>query len=143
MKIAVGSDHGGLKLKTEIRDHLIKNGYEVIDVGTNTTESVNYPVYGEKVGRLVASKECDYGVVVCSSGEGIMMAANKVKGIRCGIAYNDEVARLMRLHNDANVIAFGQKFISTSDALFRLDIFLNTEFEGGRHQARIDLVNKI
>lgn len=143
MKIAVGSDHGGYNLKTEIVNYLTKNGYEVIDVGTNNTESVDYPIYGEKVAKLVSTKECEYGVVICTSGEGIMISANKVAGVRCGIAYNDEVTRLMRLHNDANVIAFGQKFTSTSDALFRLDIFLNTQFEGGRHQRRVELIDKI
>ena len=143
MKIAIGSDHGGYNLKTEIVNYLSRTGHEVIDVGTNSAgESCDYPIYGKKVGELVSSKEADYGVVVCTSGEGIMMAANKVKGVRAGLAYNDDVARLMRQHNDANVIAFGAKYTSTSDALFRLDIFLNAEFEGGRHQRRVELIEK-
>ena len=142
MKIAVGSDHGGLELKNAIKEHLEKQGHEVIDVGTYTSESCHYPVYGRAVAEKVASKEADYGVVCCTSGEGIMMTANKVKGVRAGLAYNDEVARLMRQHNNANVIAFGQKFMETDDCLRRLDIFLSTEFEGGRHQTRVEMIEK-
>ena len=143
MRIAVGSDHGGLEYKDAIKEHLEKLGHEVKDVGTYTKDSCHYPVYGEAVARKVANKECDFGVVVCTSGEGIAIAANKVPGVRCGIAYNDDVARLMRQHNDANVIAFGQKFMKLNDVLRRVDIFLSTEFEGGRHQTRVDLINNI
>lgn len=141
MKIAVGSDHGGLELKNAIKEHLENLGHEVIDVGTYTKDSCHYPIFGKAVANKVASKECEYGVVVCTSGEGISMAANKVKGVRCGIAYNDEVARLMRQHNNANVIAFGQKYTTTEEGLRRVDIFLNTEFEGGRHQTRVDMLD--
>ena len=143
MKIAVGSDHGGLTYKNEIKKHLESLGHEVIDCGTYTEESCHYPVYGEAVARKVANKEANYGVVVCTSGEGISMAANKVPGVRCGIAYNDEVAKLMRQHNNANVISFGQKFMELDDVLRRVDIFLNTEFEGGRHQTRVEMIDKI
>lgn len=143
MKIAVGSDHGGLEYKNAIKEHLEKQGHEVIDVGTYTKDSCHYPIYGAEVARKVASKECNFGVVVCTSGEGISMAANKIKGVRCGIAYNDEVARLMRQHNDANVISFGQKFMELDDVLRRVDIFLSTEFEGGRHQTRVDLISEL
>ena len=143
MRIAVGSDHGGLEYKNAIKEHLEQQGYKVEDVGTYSKDSCHYPVYGEAVARKVASKECDYGVVVCTSGEGIAISANKVKGVRCGIAYNDEVAALMRQHNNANVIAFGQKFMELNDVLRRVDIFLNTEFEGGRHQTRVDLIENI
>ena len=143
MKIAVGCDHGGLDYKNAIKDYLEKQGHEVIDVGTYTLDSCHYPIYGEAVARKVASGECDYGVVVCTSGEGISMAANKVKGVRCGIAYNDEVARLMREHNNANVISFGQKFMALEDVLRRVDIFLNTEFAGGRHATRVEMIESI
>ena len=143
MKIAVGSDHGGLEYKNAIKEHLEKQGHEVIDVGTYTKDSCHYPIYGAEVARKVASKECNFGVVVCTSGEGISMAANKIKGVRCGIAYNDEVARLMRQHNDANVISFGQKFMELDDVLRRVDIFVSTEFEGGRHQTRVDLISEL
>ena len=143
MKIAVGSDHGGLEYKNAIAEHLKAEGHEVIDVGTYSKDSCHYPLFGAEVARKVASKECDYGVVVCTSGEGISMAANKIKGIRCGISYNDDVARLMRQHNDANVIAFGQAFMKLEDVLRQVDIFLSTEFEGGRHQTRVDLISEI
>lgn len=143
MKIAVGSDHGGLEYKNAIAEHLKELGHEVIDVGTYSLDSCHYPLYGAEVARKVASKECQFGVVVCTSGEGISMAANKIKGVRCGIAYNDEVARLMRQHNDANVISFGQKFMALEDVLRRVDIFLNTEFEGGRHLTRVEMINDL
>lgn len=142
-RIAVGCDHGGLEYKEAIKKHLIEKGYEVIDVGTNSLESCHYPIFGAEVGRKVASGECQFGVVVCTSGEGISIAANKIKGVRCGIAYNDDVARLMRQHNNANVIGFGQKFMALEDVLRRVDIFLNTEFEGGRHQTRVDLISEL
>lgn len=143
MKIAIGSDHGGFEYKSRLIKDLSAEGHVVIDCGTNSTESCHYPIYGEKVGKCVAAKDCDFGIVICTSGEGIAIAANKVKGVRCGIAYNDEVAALMRKHNDANVIAFGQKFMTYEDVKRRVDIFLNTEFEGGRHQIRVDLINEI
>ena len=143
MRIAVGSDHGGLEYKNAIKEHLEKQGYQVTDVGTYSKDSCHYPLFGAEVARKVASKECDYGVVVCTSGEGISMAANKIKGVRCGIAYNDDVARLMRQHNNANVISFGQAFMSLEDVLRRVDIFLSTEFEGGRHQTRVDLISEL
>ena len=143
MKIAIGSDHGGLEYKNAIKEHLEAKGYKVIDVGTNSKDSCHYPIFGVEVAKKVSSKECEYGVVVCTSGEGISIAANKIKGVRCGIAYNDDVARLMRQHNDANVISFGQAFMSLEDVLRRVDIFLNTEFEGGRHQTRVELINNL
>ncbi len=143
LKIAIGSDHGGLEYKNAIKDHLENKGYKVVDVGTYTKDSCHYPLFGAEVARKVASKECDYGVVVCTSGEGISIAANKIKGVRCGIAYNDDVARLMRQHNNANVISFGQAFMSLEEVLRRVDIFLNTPFEGGRHQIRTDLIDDL
>ena len=143
LKIVIGSDHGGLEYKNAIKDHLENKGYKVVDVGTYTKDSCHYPLFGAEVARKVASKECDFGVVVCTSGEGISMAANKIKGVRCGIAYNDDVARLMRQHNNANVISFGQAFMNLEDVLRRVDIFLNTPFEGGRHQIRVDLINDL
>ncbi len=143
MRIAIGSDHGGFEAKEKVVAYLKNKGHEVIDVGTHSLDSCHYPIYGEKVARLVASKECEYGVVICTSGEGIMMAANKVPGVRCGLAYNDEVAALMRQHNNANVISFGAKFMAVPDIIRRIDIFLETKFEGGRHQTRVDLIDNI
>lgn len=143
MKISIGCDHGGYQQKLAVIKYLKEEGYEVIDVGTNSEESCHYPIYGEAAARLVASHECDFGIVICTSGEGIMMAANKVPGIRCGLGYNDDVSRLMRQHNDANMIAFGAKFMSNEEVINRIKIFLNTKFEGGRHALRVDLINKI
>ena len=143
MKIAIGSDHGGFLQKEEVIKHLKDNGYEVVDVGTNSLDSCHYPIFGAEVGKLVASKKCDFGIVICTSGEGIAIAANKIKGIRCGIAYNDEVAKLMRQHNDANVISFGAKFMETKDVIRRVDIFLTTPFEGGRHQDRVKIISNL
>ena len=138
MKIAIGSDHAGYQRKEEVKEYLISLGYEVNDVGTYSLDSCDYPIFGLECAKAVENKEADYGVLVCSSGEGIMMAANKVKGIRCGLAYNDDVARLMRQHNNANMIAFGASFMTKEEILKRVDIFLNTEFEGGRHERRVN-----
>lgn len=143
LKISIGSDHGGLDYKDEIVKHLKEKGYEVTDVGTHTNESCHYPQYAEAAAHLVASRACEYGIVLCTSGEGVVIAANKVKGIRCGVGYSDEVTRLMRQHNDCNMIAFGQKFMALEDVLRRVDIFLNTPFEGGRHSYRVDMIKEI
>lgn len=143
MKISIGCDHGGYQQKLAVIKFLKEQGYEVKDVGTNSEESCHYPTYGEAAARLVASHECDFGIVICTSGEGIMMAANKVPGVRCGLGYNDEVSRLMRQHNDANMIAFGAKFMTNEEVINRIKIFLNTNFEGGRHALRVDLISKI
>ena len=139
LKISLGSDHGGFAYKEAIKKHL-EGKYEIIDVGTFSEESCNYPEFGIKAAKLVSSGECAYGIVVCTSGEGIMMSANKVKGIRCGVGYNDDVSMYMRLHNNANMIAFGQKFMELEDVLRRVDIFLSTEFEGGRHATRVQMI---
>ena len=137
MKISIGSDHAGFAYKEEIKKSLEKKGHEVVDVGTYSLDSCDYPLFGRPAAELVAKKEVDYGIVVCSSGEGIMMTANKVKGVRCGLAYNDDVARLIRQHNNANMIGFGANFMKLEDVLRRIDIFLSTEFEGGRHERRV------
>ena len=142
MRIAIGSDHAGFLAKEEVAKFLKQEGYEVEDVGTYSKDSCDYPIFGRKVGELVASKNCEFGVVICSSGEGIMMAANKVKGIRCGIAYNDQTAELLRQHNDANVISFGANFMDIEDIKRRLEIFLNTDFLGERHLRRVNLIEE-
>ena len=142
MRIAIGSDHAGFLAKEEVVKFLKQEGYEVEDVGTYSKDSCDYPIFGRKVGELVASKNCEFGVVICSSGEGIMMAANKVKGIRCGIAYNDQTAELLRQHNDANVISFGANFMDIEDIKRRLLIFLNTNFLGERHLRRVNLIEE-
>ena len=139
LRISIGSDHGGLDYKEAIKEHL-KGKYEVIDVGTHSKDSCHYPEFGIAAAELVGQGKCDFGIVVCTSGEGIMMSANKVKGVRCAMGYNDDVSRLSRQHNNANMIAFGQKFMDLDDVLRRVDIFLNTEFEGGRHQTRVQMI---
>ena len=143
MRIAIGSDHGGFNQKQEVIKHLQELGHEVKDVGTYSLDSCHYPIFGAEVGKLVASHQCDFGIVICTSGEGICIAANKIKGIRCGIGYNDEVSKLMRQHNDANVISFGAKFMDTKDVIRRVDIFLSTEFEGGRHADRVKIISNL
>lgn len=137
MKISLGSDHGGFELKEAIKAHLLKEGYEVEDCGTYGKESVDYPLFAKKAADLVASKQVDFGVLVCTTGIGISIAANKVKGIRCGLGYSDNVACKMREHNDCNMIAFGQAEISEEDAIRRVDIFLKTAFLGDRHARRV------
>ena len=137
MKISLGSDHAGYAVKEEIKKYLTSKGYEVLDVGTNSTESCDYPIFAKAAAKLVSEGTAKYGVLVCSSGEGIMMTANKVKGVRCGLAYNDDVARLIRQHNNANMIAFGANFMKLEDIIKRIDICLSTDFEGGRHERRV------
>lgn len=137
MKLSIGSDHAGYNYKQEIIKYLEAKGHKVIDCGTNSLESCDYPIFGKAAAEKVASGEVEFGILVCSSGEGIMMAANKVKGVRAGLAYNDDVARLIRQHNNANMIAFGASFMDLKDVLRRIDIFLATEFEGGRHARRV------
>ena len=143
MKIAIGNDRNGIGYKNKLTEHLQALGHEVINCGTDEDFPADYPVHGEKVGRLVASGACDRGIVICATGIGICISADKIKGVRAGMAYADDVARLMRVHNDANVIAFGAKFMSDEDVKRRIDIFLSTEFEGGRHQTRVDLIKEI
>ena len=138
MKISIGCDHAGYKYKEEIKKYLEAKGHQVKDCGTNSLDSCDYPIFGRAAAEAVAKGEVDFGIVVCSSGEGIMMTANKVKGIRCGLAYNDDVARLIRQHNNANMIGFGANFMSLEDVLRRIDIFLATPFEGGRHERRVN-----
>jgi ribose 5-phosphate isomerase B len=137
MRVSLAADHAGYECKDRIKEHLLKEGHEVIDEGTNSPDSADYPVYAEKACRDVVEGRADFAILVCGSGEGMCIAANKVKGIRCGIGYNDEVSELSRRHNDANAIAFGARFMDTEDVMRRVDIFLKTPFEGGRHERRV------
>jgi len=143
MKVAIGSDHAGFELKEAIRKHLLEKGYEVLDEGTKSLDSVDYPVYGEKVGRAIIKGEAELGVVVCGSGEGICIAANKVKGIRCGIGYNFETSGLLRQHNNANVISFAGRFMTPEEVFPRVDKFLTTPYEGGRHERRVSEIRDL
>jgi len=141
--IALGSDHAGLELKREIMKHLDELSLEYKDYGTYTSESCDYPVYGEAVGRAVASGECERGILVCGTGIGISLAANKVKGVRAAVCSDTFSAEMSRAHNDANIIAVGARVVGTGLALKIIDAFLNTPFEGGRHQRRVDLMMDI
>ena len=143
MNIAIGSDHGGYDLKEQLKYYLTKNGYEVIDVGTYSKDSCNYPEYAIKCARQVSEGVCRFGIVVCTTGEGVTMAANKVKGVRAGLAYNVDVSRLMREHNDANVMTLGAKFTTFKEASERLDAFLNAKFLEGRHAVRVQMINNL
>jgi ribose 5-phosphate isomerase B len=138
MKIAIGSDHGGFELKEKVIKFLIGNGYEILDLGCNSMDSVDYPKYGRLVGEAVVEKKADRGIVICGTGIGISIAANKVKGVRAALCTNTTMARLTREHNDANVLSMGARMVGDILALEMVDIFLTTEFEGGRHQKRID-----
>ena len=143
MKIAMGNDHSAVEMKNIIKEHLISRGYEVMDLGTNSEESCDYPVYGEKVGRAVASGEADLGITICGTGVGISLAANKVKGIRACVCSEPYTAKLSRMHNNSNVLAFGARVVGSELAKMIVDEWLAAEFEGGRHQRRVDLIMAI
>ena len=143
MKIAIGNDHAAVEMKQEVVTYLRELGHEVMNMGTDTTESCNYPEYGEKVARAVAGKDADCGVLICGTGVGISIAANKVKGIRAAVCSEPTTARLVKEHNNANIIAFGARIIGMETAKAILDAYLNAEFEGGRHQKRIELIHAI
>ena len=140
MKIAVASDHGGFALKEEIAKYLTEAGYDVLNLGTNSAESVDYPEYGKKCAEAVVSGQAERGIVVCGTGIGISMAANKIKGIRAALCTDYFSAKYTRLHNDANVICLGGRTIGPGSACELVEVFLNTEFEGGRHHRRVDKV---
>jgi ribose 5-phosphate isomerase B len=137
MKIALGSDHAGYRYKEKVKQLLISLGHEVEDFGTNSEEPVDYPKFIRPAAEAVARGECDRGIVFGGSGNGEAMAANKVRGIRCALCWNEETARLSRQHNDANVLSLGQRVISEEMALAIVRIWLTTGFEGGRHANRI------
>lgn len=143
MKIAMASDHAGYELKEAVKQHLQDKGIEIIDLGTNSTESVDYPVFGQKCGQAVADGTADKGIVCCGTGIGISMAANKVKGARCALVTDVNMAVMTKKHNDANILAMGARTTETENALNMVDAWLETEFEGGRHQRRIDLLNNM
>lgn len=143
MKIAIGNDHVAVELKNHITKYVEAKGYEVVNFGTDTPASCDYPIYGEKVARAVANGECDLGILICGTGIGISLAANKVKGIRAAVCSEPYSARLTRQHNNANIIAFGARVVGQAMAEMIVDEFLNAEYEGGRHQRRVDLITAI
>lgn len=143
MRIAIGNDHSAVELKEIILDFLVEKGHEVINLGTDTTESCDYPVYGEKVGRAVVSGEADLGIAICGTGLGISLAANKVKGVRACVCSEPYTAVMSRRHNNANVLCFGARVVGSELAKMIVEQWLAAEFEGGRHQRRVDLIMEI
>ncbi|MBR1573085.1 MAG: ribose 5-phosphate isomerase B [Lachnospiraceae bacterium] len=143
MKIAIGNDHAAVELKNEIKTYLEQKGHQVTNFGTDTSDSVNYPEYGEKVGLAVVSGEYDCGILICGTGVGISIAANKVNGVRAAVCSEPTTARLVKEHNNANIIAFGARIVGTEVAKSIVDAYLEAEFQGGRHQERIDMFSEI
>jgi len=140
MKVSLASDHGGFKYKEKIKEYLVQMGIEVVDYGTFSEESCDYPDYIRKAAVAIAEGIVDKGIGVCSSGVGVSIVANKVKGVRAALCHNVEIAKLSRQHNNANFLALGQKFVNEDELLPMVKAWLNTEFEGGRHQRRVDKI---
>ena len=143
MKIGIGNDHSALEMKKEIIAFLEEKGHEVVDYGTNSAESCDYPVYGEVVARAVAAGEVEQGILICGTGLGISLAANKVKGIRAAVCSEPFTAKMARAHNNCNILAFGARVVGPELAKMIVEAWLNTDFEGGRHQRRVDLIMEI
>lgn len=143
MRIAVGSDHAGYRMKTVVAAHLAGAGHEVLDMGTNSDESVDYPPFCAAAGRAVVDGLADFGIVIGGSGQGEQIAANKVNGVRAALCHDEWMARMARMHNNANVLAFGARVLADARALDIVDLFLSTDFEGGRHQPRIEQLAEI
>lgn len=143
MRIAIGCDHGGYELKEALKTYIQDKGAEVIDMGTNDTSSVNYPVYGQAVAEKVAEKGADLGILICGTGLGMSYVANKVKGIRCACVSDVFSAEMARLHNDANVLSMGARVVGLGLAMKIVETFLGTEFEGGRHSTRVDMITDV
>ncbi|MGL4425366.1 MAG: ribose 5-phosphate isomerase B [Cetobacterium sp.] len=140
MKIALGADHGGFALKEIVKNHLESKGFEVLDKGAYSTDSVDYPVYAKSVANSILEKEADFGILICGTGIGISIAANRFKGIRAALCSNTTMAKLTREHNDANILALGARMTGDILALEIVDEFLRTQFEGGRHLTRINAI---
>lgn len=143
MKIGIGNDHAAVDMKNQVVEYLEGKGYEVVNFGTDTYESCNYPEYGEKVGRAVAAGDADLGILICGTGVGISLAANKVKGVRAVVCSEPYSAKLSRQHNNTNILAFGARVIGIELAKMIIDEWLSAEFEGGRHQTRVDMITAI
>ncbi len=143
MKIVLANDHSAVDMKKEILAHLEEKGYQVMDIGTNSPESCDYPVFGERAGKMVASGEADLGILICGTGVGISLAANKVKGVRACVCSEPYSAKLSRMHNDTNILAFGARVVGTELAKMIVDEWLAAEFEGGRHKRRVDMIMEI
>jgi ribose 5-phosphate isomerase B len=140
LRIALSSDHAAIALRQTIAAHLVARGFEAVDIGPTTPESTHYPLHGQAAARLVAIGDCALGIILCGTGQGIMMAANKVPGIRCGVASDTFSARMIRQHNDANMLSLGARVVGEGLALAIVDAFLDAEFEGGRHATRVAMI---
>ncbi len=143
MKLVIGNDHTAVEMKREIKEYLEKKGYEIIDVGTNSTESFHYPIAGYRVAKMVASHEADGGIAICGTGVGISLACNKVKGIRACCCSEPYSAEMSKRHNNANIICFGARVIGIETAKQIVDAWLNAKFEGGRHETRVNMIMEI
>ncbi len=139
-RIALSSNHAAIPLRQAIAAHIAAEGFEAIDIGPTTTESTHYPRHGQAAAQLVASGDCRLGIILCGTGQGIMMAANKVPGIRCGVCSDTFSARMIRQHNDANMLSIGARVVGEGLALEIVDAFLSAEFEGGRHATRVEMI---
>lgn len=142
-RIVLSSDHAAIALRQAIAAHLAGQGWEVVDIGPTTPESTHYPDHGAAAARRVASGDCELGIVLCGTGQGIMMAANKVKGIRCGVCADTFSARMIRAHNDANMLSLGARVVGEGLALDIVDAFLGASFEGGRHATRVEMIGAL
>lgn len=142
-RIVLSSDHSAVQLRQTIARHIAAQGWEVVDIGPETTESTHYPQHGAAAAQRVASGDCRLGIVICGTGQGIMMAANKVKGIRCGVCSDTFSARMIREHNDANMLSIGARVVGEGLALDIVDAFLKAGFEGGRHANRVDMLKAL
>ncbi len=143
MKIGIGNDHVGYRLKLEIKRHLENKGYEVVDFGHHNEERTDYPIYGEAVAKAVINKEVDRGILICGTGVGISLAANKVNGIRAAVCSEPYTAMLSKQHNDTNILAFGARVVGSELAKMIVDSWLGAEYEGGRHAARVKMIKDI
>jgi ribose 5-phosphate isomerase B len=139
-RIVLSSDHAAIDLRQAVARHIEAQGWDVVDIGPTTPESTHYPLHGQAAAERVASGDCHLGIILCGTGQGIMMAANKVKGIRCGVCSDTFSARMIRQHNDANILSLGARVVGEGLALDIVDAFLNAEFEGGRHATRVDTI---
>ncbi|GLH80846.1 ribose-5-phosphate isomerase [Bradyrhizobium sp. SSBR45G] len=142
-RVVLSSDHAAIPLRQAIAAHLARQDWVVVDIGPTTLESTHYPKHGEAAARRVASGDCRFGIILCGTGQGIMMAANKVKGIRCGVCADTFSARMIRRHNDANMLSIGARVVGEGLALDIVDAFLTADFEGGRHAARVDMITAL
>ena len=141
--IALASDHAGFVLKEKIKKYLIDNNYDILDLGTNSEDPVDYPEYAHKAAHAVAEGQCEKGIVCCGSGIGMSIAANKVKGIRCALIHDVYTAEMCKKHNNANMIAMGARVVDHDEALKMVETWMSTQFEEGRHQRRIDQIEEI